>query len=115
MTQFPQALGFELPKVAVARGVEGRKKDDAEEAITTADSNSTMVTAGNGSETPAAGTVSLEAVVTQDSKFARVIGLDYLLGDVVGKTHALDFESFRANDRVQPLHVLVSLFLRAVR
>lgn len=43
----------------------------------------------------------------QSEKFAKVIGLDFLLGDVVGRVHALDFDSFIANDRLQPLHVVV--------
>lgn len=120
MAQFPQALGFTLPKVKVARSAEGRKKDDAEVAINSADSNVTTVAAENDAETPAPETVvSLEATAaataTRDSEFARVIGLDFLLEDVVGKTHALDFESFQTNDRLQPLHVVVRLSLRHVQ
>lgn len=78
MAKFPQALGFELPKVP-------RKG-----------------TLGGGGEDPG----TLEAA--RAASFARVIGLDFLLEDVVGRVHALDFGAFSANDKLQPLHVVVS-------
>ncbi len=80
MAKFPQALGFELPKVPKKSGGGG---------------------GGGGEELSA-----LKAA--RAASFARVIGLDFLLGDVVGRVHALDFEAFNANDKLQPLHVVVS-------
>ena len=86
MGKFPQALGFELPKVS-KKGTAGA----------TAGKES-----GGGEELSA-----LKAA--RAASFARVIGLDFLLGDVVGRVHALDFDAFRANDKLQPLHVVVSV------
>lgn len=77
MAKFPQALGFELPKVPKKSGARGGEELSALKAARAA-------------------------------SFARVIGLDFLLGDVVGRVHALDFEAFNANDKLQPLHVVVS-------
>eukprot|EP00903_Cladosiphon_okamuranus_P009684 g9214.t1 len=84
MAKFPQALGFELPKVskkgtAVAAGKETGRGEDLS---------------------------ALKAA--RAANFARVIRLDFLLDDVVGRVHALDFEAFRANDKLQPLHVVAS-------
>lgn len=84
MAKFPQALGFELPKVAAA-GSAATAKD----GVTEKD-------AGIGTEPD------------NSAKFAKVIGLDFLLNDVVGRVHALDFAAFLANDKLQPLHVVVS-------
>lgn len=79
MAKFPQALGFELPKVA-------RK--------------------GGGGASGEEELGALEAA--RAASFARVIGLDFLLEDVVGRVHGLDFGAFSANDKLQPLHVVVS-------
>lgn len=85
MAKFPQALGFELPKVS-KKGTAGAAGKEI----------------GGGEELSA-----LKAA--RAASFARVIGLDFLLDDVVGRVHALDFKAFRANDKLQPLHVVVSV------
>ncbi|CAN0455257.1 unnamed protein product, partial [Ectocarpus sp. 12 AP-2014] len=77
MAKFPQALGFELPKVP-------RK--------------------GSGGASGEEELGALEAA--RAASFARVIGLDFLLKDVVGRVHGLDFDTFSANDKLQPLHVV---------
>lgn len=89
MAKFPQALGFELPKVPKkgAAGGSAGKGDGG---------------GGGGEELSA-----LKAA--RAASFARVIGLDFLLEDVVGRVHALDFDAFRTNDKLQPLHVVVSV------
>lgn len=79
MAKFPQALGFELPKVP-------RK--------------------GSGGASGEEELGALEAA--RAASFARVIGLDFLLEEVVGRVHGLDFGAFSANDKLQPLHVVVS-------
>ncbi|CAM9257576.1 unnamed protein product, partial [Hapterophycus canaliculatus] len=84
MAKFPQALGFEMPKVPRKGSSSGGASKDM-----------------SGDE--------LRAL--QDARaasFARVIGLDFLLEDVVGRVHALDFDAFSANDNLQPLHIVVS-------
>lgn len=85
MAKFPQALGFELPKVSKKGTAAAAGKE-----------------IGGGEELSA-----LKAA--RAASFARVIGLDFLLDDVVGRVHALDFDAFRANDKLQPLHVVVSV------
>lgn len=89
MNFFPQALGFELPRFG--KGTRRPKAD-----------------VGKGSSKAGDATESSENPVL--ARFARVIQLDFLLGDVVGGIHELDFESFAANDRLQPLHVVVRMF-----
>ncbi|CAM9738603.1 unnamed protein product [Ectocarpus fasciculatus] len=79
MSKFPQALGFELPKVP-------RK--------------------GSGGASGEEELGALEAA--RAASFARVIGLDFLLEEVVGRVHGLDFGAFSANDKLQPLHVVAS-------
>lgn len=88
MKKFPEALGFKLPSVG-----KGSSKPKAESILQDDD------LAGGDAEGP-------KTPNTVGS--ASVIGLDFLLGDVVGGIHRLDFESFAANDRLQPLHVVVS-------
>lgn len=88
MKQFPQALGFKLPSVGKVSS-----KPKPESILKDGDS------VGGGAEVPN---------TPNTAGSASVIGLDFLLGDVVGGIHGLDFESFTANDRLQPLHVVVS-------
>ena len=80
MAKFPQALGFELPKVPKKSSSAGGEEQ-----------------------------LSAPLKAARAASFARVIGLDFLLGDVVGRVHALDFGAFNANDKLQPLHVVVGL------
>lgn len=82
MSQFPKALGFELPRKAIA--INGDARDSTGSAEAKADALA--------------------------ARFARVIGLDFLLEDVVARVHSLDFERFLANDKMQPLHVVVRAF-----
>lgn len=89
ITQFPQALGFELPWTWPRKN-----NGDSDTCVDWEDGRWKASSGGAGKGDTA--------------KCARVIRLDYLLGDVVGRLHGLDFRTFRANDRLQPLHVLVS-------
>lgn len=95
MAKFPQALGFGLPKVD--RGANNRK----------------AVAAKGDLDPGREGAESLGSPYS--ARFARVIRLDFLLGDVVGRIHRLDFEAFAANDKLQPLHVVVSVFVITLR
>lgn len=101
MAKFPQALGlgFGLPTVTLGSGRNGGD-DDGDGSCQAVEAN------GNDSESARKNDAKAMAIPVT-TKFARVIGLDFLLKDVVGRNHALDFEAFRANDQQQPLHVLV--------
>lgn len=104
MTQFPRALGFELPWTWPRKGVRGNN-DKGDSGVDCKDGRgmaSTCRSSGSGSGPE------------DTAECARVIRLDFLLGDVVERLHGLDFRTFRANDRLQPLHVVVSLLCTVV-
>lgn len=92
MAKFPQALGFKLPKVKIP----------GERSSSSGSIGSSMKRSRKNAE--------IDSEAARSAGFARVIGLDFLLDDVVGKMHALDFDTFLANNKLQPLHVVVSMY-----
>lgn len=92
MAQFPRALGFEVPWTWPRKN-----NGDSDSCVDSEDGKWNASSRGRSGQEDTA-------------RCARVIRLDFLLGDVVGRLHGLDFRTFRANDRLQPLHVLVRLF-----
>ncbi|CAM9772503.1 unnamed protein product [Ascophyllum nodosum] len=91
MAQLPRALGFELPWPGKRSG--GNSKGDS----------SGREQQGRRNPSNSCGS-RMEA----STESARVIRLDFLLGDVVERLHGLDFSAFYTNDMQQPLHVVAS-------